>query len=287
MKKIGMLLSVLSLLAIATVAPAVTVNVQQNGANVATYTNATLAVGQDGTVTVTVPSSQTCATNPPTISVTGYPSTGTVGTQVSANIAVTDGNNGTIGLPSNPVTATVGTVSGGTWTWTPTSSAVQTVTLTVTNNASCNATFTFTVTVSGGSTPPPTGGATLLPSSGLGMSFGSPMVVGSLGEQHYYFTLPSAASSVTTYTTTRDWTQNVDMFVSSVSQPSCPEPSSMTKSVNIPLTGGTTPPWYAMTADSNESVYATGVFRANSTFYVTICNRSTADAKYGIYWSMR
>ena len=124
--------------------------------------------------------------------------------------------------------------------------------------------------------------ATLLPSSGLGMAIGAGVSIPANGEQHYYFTLPIAASSyVSTFTTTRDWQGNINMFVSNVSQPSC---QNLTSQTNIPPKSA---PWYNLTTTSNESVLMSNSYAAGTTFYVTICNPNSTAASYGIYWSSK
>jgi len=197
-----------------------------------------------------------------------------------ANLYTVDPVNGQCGSSNGAVLSSAptsgfcnaGTYSGlsgtGPWTWTCNGQ----------NNgstASCQASLQ-------GSGP---SGATLLPQSGLGMTVTNPVTIAAGGEQHYYFTLSTAAYAfIMPQTTTRDWQQNVDMFISNASQPSCPSTTSLTKWNNIPPSAA---PWYNLTSDSNESVYVAGQYAAQSTFYVTICNRSGVTAKYGISWSAR
>ena len=135
---------------------------------------------------------------------------------------------------------------------------------------------------SSGTSPAVLSGATLLPSSGLGMTIDAGVSIPGNGEQHYYFTLPSAASSyVSTFTTTRDWQGNINMFVSNVSQPSC---QNLTSQTNVPPKSA---PWYNLTTTSNESVLMSSPYSAGTTFYVTICNPNSTAASYGIYWSSK
>ena len=237
-----------------------------------------LSVGPTGAITLSVnetlqnTSGSGGCTTTPTISVSGIPSSATSGQALTGTITVSSGAT---------VIANNGTVSGSAWSWSaPAVSATTTYNIVFTATAAgCSTTASYSVNVS------PSGGgggsATLLPSTGVGMVIGQGVAVAPLGQNNYSFTLPSAAASyVAVMMTTRDWQTNQDVYVSTSSQPSC----STACGYNVPPQPA---PWYNNTTTSNESAFIFTPFAAQTTFYVTVCNRSSIEGKYGLYWSQK
>lgn len=219
----------------------------------------------DGNVSLTVTCSGSgCTNHAPVITVTNPPTTATVGTALNATFSVTDQDGQTPTVNPN-----VGSISGTNWSWTPTVAGTQVVTLTANDGQSCNNLATYSWSVNVASSGGGTGGG-----SGTQIPAGQQVkdTIPSLGEKDYYFNLGSSSSKITVYLNTQDWSTNQDMYVSTSAQPKC---------------SGTqvSPVWSNVTPDNNETIWMYIAFPANTTFYVTVCNRSTTNGAYKVYWS--
>lgn len=92
---------------------------------------------------------------------------------------------------------------------------------------------------------------------------------------NYYFRLDFDVNRVVTAISTRDWTGNANLIVSTLRQPVC---SDITAS-QCNQTGF----WCNITDDSNEVVYIMEHFSSGTIFYATVC--ATYNSDFMIYWT--
>jgi hypothetical protein len=134
------------------------------------------------------------------------------------------------------------------------------------------------------------GGAVLIHSSStnygsLGMSTTNPQLIAANGENHYYLVLQSVpASFVEVYRATEDWETSQNIYISNVSQPSCSGASTSGSNQK----GTSAPPWYNIVSSSPQIVYVSPAPVGGSlTYYVTVCNTTGAQGKFGLYYIAR
>lgn len=284
MVRFSFFVTILMVMALAAIAPAATITL--NGAPT-DYTLGSMSVDANGNVVINLlqvgtPGTPYLSLSPPTLPA------GTVNAAYSQSVTMSVGNpvagavytfgcsgTGIAGITAAPDTlnSAVCKISG-----TPTASGNFTVTFTATDGAApLQQSISFSVSATPPPPPPPVNAIQLTRTTKL-------MEIPALGQQNFYIVMDKdIVSNIAVYLSTNDWATNQDVYLSDKGNIDC---VSTKPAFNLPPNPA---PWSTPTATNTEKVrvYMTtlGPLPAGTTWYATVCNRSTKIGKYFISYS--